>query len=628
MASRIRRAAPLPLVLCILLLAPTAPSSAQVSRGPSRLLPTRSERSTAIATTKLPWRSDAGAFVSGELVVRYAPGAAGTAVASLNERVGTQTLARMPHSRTRVVRTATDRSAEAVARRLRRSPLVVSVEPNRIADPVGIPDDPYFDLQWYLRNVGQAHPVSIDPTKVQSGHAGTDIDATAAWDVQAGSPDTVIAVIDTGVDLDHPDLASAIVDPWDFIDGDADPSPPGPGLDNIRSHGSHVAGIIGARQDDGTGISGVCPACSVMPLRIDLSLGQELQAIDYAIAHGAQIINMSFGSPVWSKAERRAIAAAGKQGVLVVAAAGNSSSDNDIAFYPSPDAAAPLFPASYSAKTIVSVAAANDASEYAYVSRCGLAKWRCAFTSWGHDSVDVAAPGVDMLSTVIQGTGPGGTISTDYDVWDGTSMAAPVVAGIAGLVLSAHPTYGPAELKNAIMNSAEHPNMPLVSAWQKITGKGRFPITGHFTRTHGWANAAAAIDGSTVNATPKTDGNIDGAKAFGGGIVHGKVTWPDDVNDVYRVKLKEGKHYRILLKGPYAVDLDLWVWNPGTTEIYQLTSGCFRKNGACPALRALSTRAGGSNEQVSFVAKKGGTYFVQVVGWYDGGAYRLQVKQK
>src|SRR5947208_14238575 len=237
----------------------------------------------------------------------------------------------------------------------------------------------------------------------------------------------------------------------------------GPSIDN--SHGTHVAGIIAAEQENGEGISGVCPGCRIMALRIgtatSITLGNELKAINYAIRNHADVINLSLGDPVWSKAERAAIARAGKAGILVVVAAGNSSMDNDIDFYEHPNGQppswAPSYPASYTLNNILSVAASNDRDQYGYVSQCQgvIPLWECAFTSWGHDSVDVAAPGVDILSTLKMGQSQG--TNPNYEYFDGTSMAAPMVAGIAGLVRSEHPLYPAVQIKNAIMHSVHHP---------------------------------------------------------------------------------------------------------------------------------------------------------------------------
>ena len=305
---------------------------------------------------------------------------------------------------------------------------------------------------------------------------------------------------------------------WDFAGHDKNPTPSN-GLEN--SHGTHVAGIIAAEQNNGEGISGVCPDCQIMALRVgsasSLTLGRQIAAFEYAIDNGAQVINLSLGSPVWSTAERTEIAKAGRAGILVVVAAGNAGEDNDIDFYADPrhGAWAPSYPASYSLSNILSVAASNDRDHYAYFSQCqgNVPLWRCGFTSWGHDSVDVAAPGVDILSTVK--VGASGTAYPNYDVWDGTSMATPMVAGIAGLVLSENPADTPVQVKNAIMNSVDHPSaLTLYTMWGKATGVGTSALHGHFTRTQGRVNALGALTGATTSATPTTDGNIDGARSI------------------------------------------------------------------------------------------------------------------
>jgi subtilisin family serine protease len=262
------------------------------------------------------------------------------------------------------------------------------------------------------------------------------------------------------------------------------------------------------------------------------------------------------------------------------------------------------------------------------VSQCQsqhIPLWQCGFTSWGHDSVDVAAPGVDILSTVKAGLSLGHTYPND-EYFDGTSMAAPMVAGIAGLVRSEHPAYSAVQIKNAIMHAVIHPaSLKLYDAWGPEAGVGKALLTGHFTRTQGRVNARRALTSSNANATPLTDGNTDGAKAFTSPTV-GHVSWPADANDVYKRKLQKGIRYQVVLNGPSGSDMDLWVWRPGTTEIFQFTPGCFVKGGRCPALQAVS---GGrtADEKVTFRAPKTGVFYIQVNGWYSGGRYTLTFKK-
>ena len=142
-------------------------------------------------------------------------------------------------------------------------------------------------------------------------------------------------------------------------------------------------------------------------------------------------------------------------------------------------------------------------------------------------------------------------------------MASPLVAGIAGLVKHEHPGYTPFQLKNAVMRSVDRPDsLRMLSSFANVTGIPKTPIAGTFTRTQGRVNALKALTASTANATPLTDGNIDGA-VFLGGTVQRSVAWPRDVNDVYRKRLVAGNRYRIRLNGPPNKDMDLWVWRPG-----------------------------------------------------------------
>jgi subtilisin family serine protease len=604
---------------------------------------------------KFPWAAGAVRYVPGRIVVVWRPGASAQAARALSGRLGVVRMAPTPDLGVDVIRVPTGRSVAAAIRGFHRSPLVRFAEPDRIARIMAPPNDTDFTQQWSLDNTGQSHELTDQglPGLVGSGTADADVDAPEAWAAQSVHDPSIVAVIDTGVDVSHPDLANRLwvntaeqagtggvdddgngfvddVHGWDFAGHDANPVPANGSLD--ESHGTHLAGIIAAEQNNAVGISGVCPDCQVMALRIgssaSLSLGNELKAIDYAIANGADIINLSLGSPLWSAAERAAIAKAGKAGILVVVAAGNASADNDIQFYPDlkHGAWAPSYPATYSLTNILSVAASNDRDQYGYVSQCrgSLPLWECGFTSWGHDSVDVAAPGVDILSTVAVGKGPAG--HPDYAVLDGTSMAAPLVAGIAGLVLSEHPGDSAIQVKNAIMHSVQHPaSLKLYDAWQKPLHLGAKLLAGRFTRTQGRVNALNALTASTANATPKSDGNVDGARSLGRSR-SGSVSWPGDANDVFRERLVKGRRYRVTLDGPRRSDMDLWVWKPGTKEVFQFTPGCFKRGGACPALEAVSAGKG-ADEQVTFKAPKTGVFFVQVNGWYSGGHYTLRARR-
>jgi len=615
--------------------------------------PAKAHSTIDAQAAKMPWNTGGARVVPGKLVVVWRHAAPNGATRSLSAQLGATTTS-APSSDIDVVQLPAGASEAAAIRRYERSPLVRSAEPDRIASLLAVPNDTNFDQQWALNNTGQSHGLTRQirgRATHRTGTDGADVDGPEAWAAQTNHNPTVVAVIDTGVDINHPDLQNRLwtntaeqagtlgvdddhnryVDDlhgWDFADRDKNPTPSG-GIEN--SHGTHVAGIIAAEQDNNEGISGVCPDCRIMALRFGsasgLALSNEVAAIHYAANNGADVINLSVGSPVWSPAERTAIQQAGRKGVLVVAAAGNAGEDNDIAWYPDPQhqAWAPSYPASYSLSNILSVAASNDHDQYAYFSQCRnyIPIWRCGFSSFGHDSVDVAAPGVDILSTVKVGVG---RTYPNYEFFDGTSMASPMAAGIAGLVVAQNPTDTPVQVKNAVMNSVDHPtSLKLLTEWAGKTGVGKKALTGHFTRTQGRVNALGAIANDTTSATPTTDGGIDGARSIDTRKA-GRLSWPADDNDVYKKRLVKGHRYAVSLDGPRGQDFDLWIWNPGTKDIWQFSAGCFRRGGSCPAFAAVSGDTT-ADEHVAFRAHKTGTFFIQVNSWYSHGKYTLHIKK-
>jgi subtilisin family serine protease len=517
-----------------------------------------------------------------------------------------------------VVRLASGADPVAAARQAGHRPGVVAAEPNIVFSPMEVvPTDPYFAEQWALRNTGQLHDIADPPPVSASGAADADLDATDAWATSTGSADTVIAVIDSGVELANPDLASSLwtnpgevaangidddangyvddIEGWDFEADDAVP-------DDTEGHGTHIAGIIAAGMN-GTGIVGICPGCRIMVLKTDLSLGQETQAIAYAIDNGADIVNASYGSPFFSLLELKNFEALVANGILPIVSAGNENGNNDMSlgdanrngFFD-----APVFPASLDVPGLISVAASNDQDEYASATGCAIATGDarvCAFTNRGHDSVDLAAPGTDILSTVVGG----------YAVEDGTSMAAPYVSGIAGLVKSLHPTYSVIQLRNAVLNGVDHPTA----------------MADGGTATSGRANAALALGASTATRVAVSSGNIATAGTIRG-AVSGRLRYPTNINDVYAARLRRGARYGAVLRVPVGKDYDLYVWKPGTHQIWQFEPGCDGFNG-CRWLLVSSTRGKSKDEGISFRARKGGTYYLQVTSWYSSGRYRLAV---
>lgn len=284
-----------------------------------------------------------------------------------------------------------------------------------------IPDDPDFGQLWGLHNTGQ----TVNGT---AGTADIDIDAPSAWDLQRGDPDVIVVVIDTGADLDHPDLQANILprgaEDWDFSDA-GDPSP-----DDEDSHGTHVAGTAAA-VDNTVGVIGVAPGCRIMPLRINLTSGMNqnrADAINYvaqqAVANPGRrhVVNCSWRTNSDHAGVRNAIATAAASNVLVVFAAGNDNGNTDVT---------PQFPGVY--PEVVAVAALDQQGV------------KATFSNFG-GNVDVAAPGVNTWSSVPDDT---------HGFKDGTSMAAPHVTGVAALAWSAAPELTSQEVRFTVEDSCD-----------------------------------------------------------------------------------------------------------------------------------------------------------------------------
>jgi len=286
-------------------------------------------------------------------------------------------------------------SVQGVMNTLAAQPWVAHVQPNYIHHVMATPNDPRFSQYWGLNNAGQT-------VNTVAGVSGADISAIAAWNETTNCSSVTVAVIDSGVDYNHPDLAANVwanagevagdfidndangfvddIRGWDFVQGDNDP------MDfNVSGHGTHVAGTIGAVGNNGIGGTGVCWAVKIMPLRAANSIGRlttasEVAAVDYAVANGAKVINASFGGTGGTAGDLMdlAIANANAAGVIFVAAAGNSGTNNDTTAY---------YPVNYNQPNIISVAATdqNDA--------------KATFSNFGATTVDVGAPGTNISSS-------------------------------------------------------------------------------------------------------------------------------------------------------------------------------------------------------------------------------------
>lgn len=392
-------------------------------------------------------------FVPGEFVVELRRDVSSYDRASLEKKLSGKILRQIRPNMIVLSRVSRE-SAARVAQALRAAPEVRLAEPNMIFQVIGAPNDPDYLKQWGLSNLGIA---DADGTR---GVSGIDIGLEKAREIEKGSKDVVVAVIDTGVDYTHPDLkknmwvntveatgtvgvdddGNGYVDDVHGINAITDMGDP---LDD-NGHGTHCAGTIGAESDNALGIVGVSMDVSIMAIKfLDASgygsLEDAVQALDYAAKSSARILSNSWGGSGESEILKEAVGRTNDAGKLFIAAAGNNTTDID-----KDDTA---IPAAYTFENMLAVAAITNRGDLAY------------FSNYGATRVHVAAPGMNVYSTSNKG---------GYDTMSGTSMAAPHVSGIAALVLSANPAYNFKDIKTRIIGSAR----PLRSLTGKVASGG------------------------------------------------------------------------------------------------------------------------------------------------------------
>lgn len=406
-----------------------------------------------------------------EIVVDRKPGVTAAQQAAVRADAGVTYVGPGPLPGTEIDRAPAGGLAAAVAA-LAQDPQVRYAEPNGEVHAAGVPNDPGFSQQWGLSNGGQ----SVLGTR---GTAGDDIGALYAWPHSTGANVTV-AVVDSGVDYTAPDLQGQLVNGWDYLNNNNDPQ-------DQFGHGTHVAGIIAALQNNGTGVSGVAPAAKVMPLRVLDATGSGTdvdvaQAFNDAGDDGVAIVNASLGSTAPSQAIEQAIQA--HPNTLYVVAAGNNGTNND-------DPSTPFYPCDAPEPNVICVGASDQNDQPAW------------FSDYGASTVDLFAPGVSILSTY-----PGG-----YAYDDGTSMATPMVSGTLALMLSRNPALGAAALKSDLLASVD-----------------QAPQLGGLAVSGGELDAAAAVataGGDGPYAAPGLRGRpeVSGSLTVGGTLSANQGSW-------------------------------------------------------------------------------------------------------
>ncbi|MBI2432316.1 MAG: S8 family serine peptidase, partial [Candidatus Hydrogenedentes bacterium] len=398
------------------------------------------------------------------LLVGFEPASRAAARDAVHAQADATVIHRYKHFPIEVVRLPATKSADAAMATYRQAAGVRGVARNVRFKALAMPDDPAFPEMWGLNNTGQT-----------GGQPDADIDAPEAWDLTTGSTDVTVAVVDTGVDYTHPDLASQmwvnkeefdgqpgvdddgneIVDDifgarWTNGDGTVTSGDP---MDD-NSHGTHVAGTIGAAGNNGEGVTGINWNVRIMALKFLDEFGfgafaDALSTVDYLLDQGVHVANASWGGylPLDSPEAligQVALEAAGAAGMMLIAAAGNEALDNDVDI---PGIGVSL-PAAYPLDNVFSVASTDDTDALSFFSNYGLL------------SVELAAPGEEILSTV-----PG----NGYALFSGTSMATPHVTGVAALLWSLAPDAHWSDIRQWLLEAAE----PVQGLQGKVATGGR-----------------------------------------------------------------------------------------------------------------------------------------------------------
>ena len=456
-------------------------------------------------------------YKPGELIVRFAPKATGeqltknekqTLLTSLDAGTVKHSIMLVPG--VSLVKLPEGVTVETAISKLKAAGDILYVEPNyRIRIAATFPDDTRFGELWAMHNTSQT-----------GGTLDADIDAPEAWDI-ATSSDVIVAVIDSGVDYNHPDLANNMWvnevelngDPnvdddgngyvddiygYDFCtydDGQEDPDP----WDDY-GHGTHCAGIIGAIGNNNEGVTGVCWNVKIMALKFLSASGygwsyDAIHAIDYAVSMNAKVLSNSWryyeGNPRFTNVQalKDAVEAADANGVLFVAAAGNESYNND---------SYPAYPASYDCNNIISVMATNHTDQVAY------------YSNYGPTSVDIGAPGGETYYSENEGilsTVPG----EGYEFHQGTSMATPHVAGACALVWSVNPRLSHLEVKDILLDTVDELE---VLDGLCVTG-GRMNLYNAVVEATRWEQVLNKVDGLDPNESVLPDDHITYTISYG-----------------------------------------------------------------------------------------------------------------
>lgn len=403
-------------------------------------LPASAPRASALSLAGLK-AAPGTRYVENEILVKFRPGIEAGGVRSLAASLRFKEIESLERIGVRRVRTPDRAAFDRALADLRSRPEVEYADPNYLLSAASLPNDPYFHWQWGLRNTGQIVG-PLDKNDFPSGTADCDIRAVSAWARTTGRERTIVGIVDTGIDLGHPDLVHNLLSPgYDFFNDK-------PGAEDRHGHGTHVAGIIAAEGNNKLGVTGICWGARIIPARVFDSdatgpTSAVIKGIMYCADQGARAINMSLGGPdvVVSKALADAVKYAFDKGAVMAASAGNDGT------------AGVWYPAAYD-DWVLAAAATNYNDTYMTLAETG--------GDWGSNygpEVDVAAPGRWILSTWGRGLDFRGRPGWyGYNYGNKTSMSTAFVTGLAALLVSSNPRLKNTQVMDVIRRSADDVN--------------------------------------------------------------------------------------------------------------------------------------------------------------------------
>ncbi len=353
------------------------------------------------STPKLPSRqATTTPFVADQIVVRFSETLNNKAIGQILRAYSLEQVHAIEPLHALVLRTRPGQALTTI-QALRQRPDVRYAEPNYVVEAGLTPNDP-------------------DYSDVNLVYAPQVINAENAWNVTTGDPNLIVAVLDTGISQTHPEFSGRLVFPYDFVNNDSDPA-------DDEGHGTHVAGIIAAAMNNNQGNTGISPSVKIMPLKVldQTGYGSWVKVADgliYATDHGAKVVNMSLGSTGTSYLMTDAVSYAYGHGVVMVASSGNNGMNQN------------FYPAYYN--EVIAVGATDYYDTWWTLSNYG-------------SYIEVTAPGDTVWSTWWRSYDP-----NTYQYLSGTSMAAPHVAGLAALIISAHPTFSVDDVRAIIRQTA------------------------------------------------------------------------------------------------------------------------------------------------------------------------------